>query len=172
MIKNQFYNKSECLITEGTLDFIFRTISLRKLVQRFESHKIYQDQSVLQKYECCENRKSMDHISRLNELVQPRPLRIHLTDLSLQAQLLFPLVMNSIIDIIFCCFLIIFSSWLLSIITNSIFSCNNNDHLLLIIISISLLSSLGKIILILSWLSSVLLTSSVPEKKLVYPPDF
>jgi len=26
----------------------------------------------------------MDHISRLNELVQPRPLRIHLTDLSLQ----------------------------------------------------------------------------------------
>ena len=35
----------------------------------------------------------MDHISRLNELVQPRPLRIHLTDLSLQAQLLFPLVM-------------------------------------------------------------------------------
>ena len=35
----------------------------------------------------------MDHISRLNELVQPRPLRIHLTDLSLQEQLLFPLVM-------------------------------------------------------------------------------
>jgi len=26
----------------------------------------------------------MGHISRLNELVQPRPLRIHLTDLSLQ----------------------------------------------------------------------------------------
>ena len=40
----------------------------------------------------------MDHISRLNELVQPRPLRIHLTDLSLQEQLLFPLVMISIID--------------------------------------------------------------------------
>ena len=114
----------------------------------------------------------MDHISRLNELVQPRPLRIHLTDLSLQEQLLFPLVMNSIIDIIFCCFLIHFSSWLLSIITSSIFPCNNNYHLLLIIISISLLSSLGKIILILSWLPSVLLTSSVPEKKIVYPPDF
>jgi len=44
MIKNQFDKQSECLITEGTLDFIFRTISLRKLVQRYESHKIYQDQ--------------------------------------------------------------------------------------------------------------------------------
>jgi len=44
MIKNQFYNKSKCLITKGTLDFIFRPISLRKLVQRYESHKIYQDQ--------------------------------------------------------------------------------------------------------------------------------
>ena len=45
----------------------------------------------------------MDHISRLNELVQPRPLCIHLTDLSLQEQLLFPLVMIRIIDIIFPC---------------------------------------------------------------------
>jgi len=41
MIKNQFHKKSECLITEGTLDFIFRTISLSKLVQRSEK---YQDQ--------------------------------------------------------------------------------------------------------------------------------
>ena len=37
MIKNQFYKKSECLITEGAVDFIFRTISLRKLVQRYEN---------------------------------------------------------------------------------------------------------------------------------------
>ena len=43
----------------------------------------------------------MGHISRLNELVQPRPLRIHLTDLSLQEQLLFPQAMISIIDIIY-----------------------------------------------------------------------
>ena len=37
MIKNEFYKKSECLITEGTVDFIFRTISLRKLVRRYEN---------------------------------------------------------------------------------------------------------------------------------------
>ena len=92
--------------------------------------------------------------------------------LSLQEHLLFPLVMIPIIDIIFCCYLIITYSWLLPVITNSIFPCNNNYHLLVIITIISMLSFLGKIINILSWFLSVYQRHLSLERWSSFSPDY